>query len=54
MVSLEKVCGIKTKLGQISLQWGSESPLNYLLLFTMVLKTLMNMPKGMLQKTIFQ
>jgi len=29
MVSLEKLCGIKTKLGQISLQWASENPLNY-------------------------
>jgi len=29
MVSLEKLCGIKTKLGQISLQWSSENPLNY-------------------------
>jgi len=29
MVSLEKLCGIKTKHGQISIQWGSENPLNY-------------------------
>jgi len=50
MASLEKLCGIKTKIGQVSLQWGSENPLNYFILFTMVLKTLINMPNGMLRK----